>query len=598
MPRLAARSFGGGVALPVAGAPGVTFATTPGANSITFETWLKITPALIAGTHAIATFENPAYSTGFLISQNGNDLVLYKPNGGGGPAVTYSNALANYLGKWIHFAVIFTINGAASTAQAFINGVGLGAQGALAAWNLASGTLGLGGSVDGFNAPAGNFAGTRFYLRALSAQDVADRYYLNRDDAAMRTSLLAQWDFAEQGGTTTVDLSGNNNTGTLVGGTTWTTDVPMKTRGAAAQSQNLLRWSEDFSNGVWSPQTGVTVVANSPDVPDPNGGSTASKVAYDGSGAVGSFRIFQSIAGIGVPGSSYTASVWLRTLSGTATIRLSNNNDVSTIVVTSTWQRFSLTTKSWPNFAALQLLLYSPAADNTPFTVYGWGAQIAEANWSGPYARTTASAVNTGAIRSPPAVQQNFFTWSSDLTNAAWIVVDQPLTKTGGQSDPLGGTAACQIADSAHTGSFRFSQNLSVNPAAGIVTVGVYAKQGTKNWFSIGDSSTGRSAWYNLATGVVGTANTGATASMQAVGGGWYLCLITYRNISITPSMMFFICPGDGTISYTGDGTGTIFLAYPQLVQANWYGPLASTQGSIVNTGAIRSMAVSRSAVT
>lgn len=36
------------------------------------------------------------------------------------------------------------------------------------------------------------------------------------------SGLIAHWKFDEGSGTTAADLSGNNNTGTLINGTTWT----------------------------------------------------------------------------------------------------------------------------------------------------------------------------------------------------------------------------------------------------------------------------------------------------------------------------------------------------------------------------------------
>jgi hypothetical protein len=789
MPRLALRTFAGSATLPAAGAPGVKFTTAPGANSITFETWVKITPALLAGTHAIATFENTTYSTGFLISQSGSDLILYKPAGGGGPSATYTGALAAYVNKWIHIAVVFTINGSNSSATAYINGVSLGTQAGLAAWNLSSGTLGLGGSVDGFNAPAGIYSATRFYLRALSAQDVLDRYRLGRDDAAMRASVLAQWDFAEQTGTTVADGSGNGNTGTFVSGAGWSTEAPMKARTVPAIAQNLVLWSEDLSNAAWTKTTGVTATANTADVPDPNGGATASKLIYDGSGAAGSFRIFQTAVSPGLLGATYQTSVWLRTLSGTATLRLTDNQTTQTITVTSTWQRFSVSSV-WAGVTAVQLLLYSAAADNTPFTVYAWSEQVQEANWLGPYVKTTsaqsggpirsmpqtqqntlkwstlisasnyidssanvtvatgqadpfggttasrltdsvdgagtqhqlnqnvqsalagltccasvyvkagqtnpqfaiapngaavqvvfdtstgasslvnnsdgsylsrgmvavtaqdgstwyrcwvvyrpnagflflqfymaktgalvytgngsgvsiiagpqlvvgsapgpyvatnATRVNGGTIRSAAAQAQNLFAWSTDLANAAWISVDQPITKTGGQADAFGGTTACRINDSAHTGTFRFSQTLNVGTGIGaFLTQTVYAKAGTKSWIFLGDSTTGLGAWFDLTNGVLGTVNTGITASIQAMGNGWFQCAVTSKNVTATTQPMFFLANGNGTVSYTGDGTGTVFFCAPQLVQANWVGPFTPTSAANVNSGTVRSAA-------
>jgi hypothetical protein len=185
---------------------------------------------------------------------------------------------------------------------------------------------------------------------------------------------------------------------------------------------------------------------------------------------------------------------------------------------------------------------------------------------------------------------QNFFTWSTDVTNAAWIVVAQPLTKTGGQADPFGGTVACKLTDSVNTGTFRISQSLGSNPKGAFVTFSVYAKQGTKRWIELADSTTGLGAWFDLQNGVLGTVNAGATATIQAAGGGWYLCSFTQSNYQLAMQPMLFMTNSDATISYTGDGTGTVFVAYPQLVQTNWAGPLTPTSASASTAGQVRSI--------
>ena len=67
------------------------------------------------------------------------------------------------------------------------------------------------------------------------------------------------------------------------------------------------------------------------------------------------------------------------------------------------WWRLSITTTGITNF---QFYLSSTASINPTYQgdgvsgVYAWGAQVVRANWAGPYVKTEAAAVNTGAIRS------------------------------------------------------------------------------------------------------------------------------------------------------------------------------------------------------
>lgn len=163
--------------------------------------------------------------------------------------------------------------------------------------------------------------------------------------------------------------------------------------------QNGLSFSRRFSQ--WSKTTGVTVTDNTGDVTDPQGGTTAAKIVYDGSGASGSYRVYANSAFAPVAGGPFTVSVWLRTASGTASLRLANNQSLGSIVVTTTWQRFSLTL-TWPSASvSQQFLFYSANADNTPFTVYAWEGQSEQANVAGDSATTNGAPFNpNGAPRS------------------------------------------------------------------------------------------------------------------------------------------------------------------------------------------------------
>ncbi|MDD3006931.1 MAG: LamG domain-containing protein [Candidatus Pacebacteria bacterium] len=65
----------------------------------------------------------------------------------------------------------------------------------------------------------------RIYNRALSETEVADLYNGNQVDD---TGLVGYWSFDEGSGSTTADLSGSGNTGTI-SGATFTTDTPSAT---------------------------------------------------------------------------------------------------------------------------------------------------------------------------------------------------------------------------------------------------------------------------------------------------------------------------------------------------------------------------------
>lgn len=136
---------------------------------------------------------------------------------------------------------------------------------------------------------------------------------------------------------------------------------------------NLLLRSQEIATGPWF-NAGLTSIANNTlDVVDPAGGNTATKIVATGtSSAVGQ--------NFGTISNAVTGSIWLRTASGTLSLDLIvylgsapfTVIGTQTVTVTTTWQRFTVTS-SVPAAAAtynfqLQLI---PAA-----TLYAWGGQV------------------------------------------------------------------------------------------------------------------------------------------------------------------------------------------------------------------------------
>lgn len=173
-------------------------------------------------------------------------------------------------------------------------------------------------------------------------------------------------------------------------------------RVAIPQQQNILLWSEDFSNGAWTKNTGATVAANTTDVPDPLGGSTASKLHYDGSGVLDDFRIYQQDGATQGAGEWCCISVWMRVLSGSRTMLLGDNASLAfspPLTVDTTWRRFSYAAPSGGGPFTQLLAIYDHSGTNAPFDIYLWGGQLVRSNWPGPYVRTTNVVANAGNMR-------------------------------------------------------------------------------------------------------------------------------------------------------------------------------------------------------
>lgn len=141
---------------------------------------------------------------------------------------------------------------------------------------------------------------------------------------------------------------------------------------------NLLTYSEDWSQAIWSKLGNVTVTPNAATAPD--GTTTADLITFDPINNVtwtgqGGITLRNTIA--------YTYSVWLKRAGGSGTIQLNVNPYGSggswvTVAVTNDWQRFVITQTSTATTTPAQTsgILAIEAGQS----VYAWGAQLLSAN--------------------------------------------------------------------------------------------------------------------------------------------------------------------------------------------------------------------------
>jgi hypothetical protein len=126
-------------------------------------------------------------------------------------------------------------------------------------------------------------------------------------------------------------------------------------------------------------------------------------------------------------------------------------------------------------------------------------------------------------------------------------------------------TADTLIENTANSGHFVF-RNIDV-VSGQTYAYSFFAKAFTRQWvqFEIG-AVAGAAASFNVSTGVVGTVGSAFTASISAVGNGWYRCVVIYAAATTaTREHRWKIALSDNTSTYTGDGTSGIFLWGAQL---------------------------------
>ena len=175
---------------------------------------------------------------------------------------------------------------------------------------------------------------------------------------------------------------------------------------------------------------------------------------------------------------------------------------------------------------------------------------------------------------------ENLFLQSSDF-DTTWY--NQGLSaKTGGQTDPSGGTDGFTLVEDGAAAFHRLSQSPT---ATGELALTVYAKRNSGTRYlnltfgsSGGGSLGGALATFDLAGGATHTDNgsnstlTNLSATQTSSGNGYYKCVfkatasasITTAQISLsntaTPAANNY-----GLVYYTGDGTSSIDLAFASL---------------------------------
>jgi hypothetical protein len=162
----------------------------------------------------------------------------------------------------------------------------------------------------------------------------------------------------------------------------------------------------------------------------------------------------------------------------------------------------------------------------------------------------TATRVNSAGliekVRTNLLLQSNTFNTSWTVSNA---------TVTSGQAGYDGTNNAWELNSSASGGRI-----LQSNTQAGLQTFSVYAKGSVSSGIRLYAFGTvNANAYFNLNLGTVGAiGGSGVTAKIEAVGGGWYRCSISFNQTNVSVRL------------YTSDNAnaeaaGTIYIQNAQL---------------------------------
>jgi len=149
---------------------------------------------------------------------------------------------------------------------------------------------------------------------------------------------------------------------------------------------------------------------------------------------------------------------------------------------------------------------------------------------------------------------ENEALYSEDFTNAAWVKTRATIDSTNGDTAPDRTGIFHGIIAAASTNTHSVGQAFA--SSAGKHYFSVFAKAGNKNWLYL-DVPTVANAdcYFNLSTGVVGTAGAGAVGRVEDWGGGVYRCMIEYTGGVPSHSHDIYPADADNDHTFLGDGS-------------------------------------------
>ena len=208
------------------------------------------------------------------------------------------------------------------------------------------------------------------------------------------------------------------------------------------------------------------------------------------------------------------------------------------------------------------------------------GAVTSTPNWSFSrastgYAQTLAGTLVSFGINEPRFTNKGFLIedartnvllQSQTLATAPWSPFQSSITANA-TAAPDGTTTADKLVEDTTAASTHFHQQI-VTLTASVHTFSIYAKAAERTQVSIFVPTTAfadvafRTASFDLtsAGSIFGLAGAGATASIEALAGGWYRCILNVpATLAVAANIQYGMLVANNPV-YTGNGTSGLFL--------------------------------------
>jgi hypothetical protein len=346
---------------------------------------------------------------------------------------------------------------------------------------------------------------------------------------------------------------------------------------------NLLQYSEDISNSVWT-KNAVSVTSSLA----PDGSSTAYKLTPNTSNTL--HYIYQTNSRS--VGNYYTLEIYAKA-DGYDTCRIATNgNDFGDVNLTSLsislsnatgsvtdvgngWRRILITSTSDLSTEDIYIIVGTASfAGNGTSGVLFWHTQLVEGSTAKDYQKTETRLniprldYSNGTCPSLLVEPQrtNLALYSSSFDSSTWSK-NELTVGTNAFFSPSGIQDADKIIPNTVNTFHTVQQVLSVSSGA-TYSFSIYAKASGYNYvvFNTGGSTAGNSGpIVNLSNGTIAGffGSTDYNAQVEDVGNGWYRISFAFTTNSTSASVDINIFPTATVASYAGNGTsGCLFWGY------------------------------------
>lgn len=156
----------------------------------------------------------------------------------------------------------------------------------------------------------------------------------------------------------------------------------------------------------------------------------------------------------------------------------------------------------------------------------------------------------------------NNLLYSEAFSEPVWTT-NQVTVSVDATAAPSNSVTADKLIPNTNNGAHNIYASFTY--AAAAYTLSIFAKAAGYSWLKLGSMFTGNGVYFDVANGVIGTADAGHTATITAAANGFYRCTVTWTASAGGDLPGLYVANANGSNSFAGDGTSGIYVWGAQL---------------------------------